>query len=327
MDTTSRRGLAVWVLGVALAMILIAAFAPLPASATFQGENGRVAFMRIDPNTEEGNIFTANPNGSHETRLTAFDSGSPDWSPDGSRIAFEFVSSYDPFELNIATINPGGTGFVQLTSGDPFFHAEPNWSPDGTRIAFNSDGIRTMDADTGDNVVRVTNPCGDPCGLADVQPSWSPDGDWIAFIRLRHEKRRQMTALFLVHPDGTGLHRLTAWGTNAENPDWSPDGKLIAFNTKGTVAAPSRILTIRPDGSGQTALVETTSSGDFHDPSWSPDGSKLIFQGWLRRKSSVDASTVRSMWMANSDGSRLHKVDRISPQVVSPDWGTHPLSH
>ena len=327
MDTTLQRRMVLWAMGMALAIGLVVALAAFPAGATYAGKNGMVAFTRIDPETEVANIFTANPNGSHEIRLTSFDSGSPDWSPDGTRIAFEFVSSYDPFELNIATINPDGTGFVQLTSGAPFIHAEPNWSPDGTRIAFNSaNGIRTMDADTGDNVVRVTNPCGKPCGLMDMQPSWSLDGKWIAFVRLRHDRHRQMTALFLVHPNGTGLHRLSAWGTNTENPDWSPDGKLIAFNSKGTVPAPSRIFTIRPDGSGQTALVETKASGDFHDPSWSPDGNKLIFQGWLERKRSVDSSKVRSLWMANSDGSALHKIDKIAPQVVSPDWGTYPLA-
>lgn len=297
---------------------------PGPAHATFSGTNGRIAFVRVNPDTEEGNIFAANPDGSHEIQLTTGDSGCPDWSPDGTRIAFCFVSSFDPFEVDIATMNPDGTGVVQLTSGPPFFHEQPTWSPQGTRIAFvTPNGILTMDATTGTDVQQVTtNPL-----VEDRQPSWSPDGQWIAFTRVRHSRQREQTALFLVRPDGTGLHRLTAWGMNADWPDWSPDGTLIAFAGKGTVAAPSRIFTIHPDGSGLTDLVKTTGSADFHDPTWSPDGTKLIFQGWLFGPTPIPPhpSRVRALWMVNADGSGLHKIEAIAgDELQQPDWGTYP---
>lgn len=290
-----------------------------PAHATFSGLNGRIAFVRFNPDTEEGSIFAADPDGSNEIQLTTGDSGCPDWSPDGTRIAFCFVSSFDPFEVDIATMNPDGTGVVQLTSGPPFHDFEqPTWSPDGTRIAFNSgDGIRIVDAATGGNEVQVTT----KPFVEDRWPSWSPDGQWIAFTRVRQARRREQTALFLVRPDGTGLHRLTAWGMNADWPDWSPDGTLIAFADKGTVPSPSRIFTVHPDGTGLTDLVKATGHADFHDPTWSPDGTKLIFQGWL------DPSQGRSLWMANADGSELHMIKGIAGEnLQQPDWGTYPVA-
>jgi len=96
---------------------------------------------------------------------------------------------------------------------------------------------------------------------------------------VRHQAKREQTAIYAVHPDGTGLYRVTNWGDNADSPDWAPDGSRIAYNTKGTNAAPSRIATIKPNGTGMTDVVKSTDEADFHEPSWSPDGTRLTFQG------------------------------------------------
>jgi Tol biopolymer transport system component len=298
-----------------------------PTHATFSGSNGRITFVRFNPDTEEGNIFAADPDGSQEIQLTTGDSGCPDWSPDGTRIAFCFVSSFEPFEVDIGTMNPDGSGVAQLTSGPPFHDFEqPTWSPDATRIAFNSgSGIRTVDAGTGGDEIQVTT---SPL-VEDRWPSWSPDGERIAFTRVRHSRQREETALFLVRADGTGAHRLTAWGMNADWPDWSPDGTLIAFAGKGTVPSPSSIFTIHPDGAGLTDVVRATGSADFHEPTWSPDGTKLIFQGWLFGATPIPPHPprVRALWMVNSDGSGLHQIEGVAgDELQQPDWGTYPLA-
>ena len=53
-------------------------------------------------------------------------------------------------------------------------------------------------------------------------PQWSPDGRWLAFTR----DRTVDGGVFLVRPDGTEEHRLTARGGW---PVWWPNGTRIAY--------------------------------------------------------------------------------------------------
>ena len=53
----------------------------------------------------------------------------PEWSPDGSKIAYQSSASG-----GIATIAPDGSGFLQLTSR--YIEEKPVWSPDSQHIAF-----------------------------------------------------------------------------------------------------------------------------------------------------------------------------------------------
>ncbi|MCA1831844.1 MAG: hypothetical protein LC750_03745 [Actinobacteria bacterium] len=125
-----------------------------PAHATFAGSNGRIAFNRFNPAIDEFSIYAANPDGSGEVVLTAIPSGSPDWSPGGTRIAFDYLvfCNDTDCEIDIGTMNPDGTGFTQLTSGSGF-RVTPTWSPDGSKIAFDNNGaIAIMDAAYGANV-------------------------------------------------------------------------------------------------------------------------------------------------------------------------------
>jgi len=305
---------------IVLALALLCVMAPPRVRATFPGINGRITFGRFNPAIGDFQIFAADPDGSNEIQLTTVPSEISDWSPDGSRIAFDF---FDGTTVQIATMNPDGTGVVQLTA-DSAFHGEPAWSPDGTQLAFDSDagnhpageGIYVMNAATGTVLSRVT---ANPFGWYDEQPQWSPDGDLIVFTRVRKiNAGTEVTALFLVRPDGTDLKQLTQWGMNAASPDWSPDGTKIAFKGKNDPPAPDSIWTIHPDGSGLRALVKATGQVDFFEPKWSPDGTRLIVAARLLSSQSA------SLWTLDADGSNLTKIATITGRIRFPDWGTYP---
>ena len=173
--------------------------------------------------------------------------GCGDVSPDGTLIALEGFGQAGHPELDgIYSVRASdGGGLVRLLRGPV---APPWYSPDGTRLSFfgtkqgvsptGSGALFVMGAD-GSDPVRIT-----PWGYAFDDHAWSPDGAWIVF-------QRPYGQLYLVRPDGSGLHRVPlelAPGEGALEPSWSPDGEWIVFSLQR--ADRGQIFLIRPDGSG-----------------------------------------------------------------------------
>jgi Tol biopolymer transport system component len=84
-----------------------------------------------------GNIWACKSDGSDPRQLTSFEghSGSPDWSPDSRRIAFDSAEAGD---FNIYVIDAEGGIPLRLTR-EPSKDAVPSWSRDGRWIYFSSD--------------------------------------------------------------------------------------------------------------------------------------------------------------------------------------------
>src|SRR5438132_9615948 len=102
---TSIRRL-VLLIGPSLALLMYMVTSTRPVYATFPGTNGQITYGQFNPDIEDFQIFVANPDGSHEFQLTTVPSEVSDWSPDGTRIAYDF---FDGQTVQIATINPDGT--------------------------------------------------------------------------------------------------------------------------------------------------------------------------------------------------------------------------
>lgn len=106
---------------------------------------------------------------------TRMESG-PQFSPDGSRIAFESTRT-GAYEVWMCRSD--GTSLVQLTHFNSLT-GTPRWSPDGQQIAFDSRAAGNAD------IYVVGSEGGSPRRLTsessgDVVPSWSRDGRWIYF--------------------------------------------------------------------------------------------------------------------------------------------------
>ena len=108
--------------------------------------------------------------GSNEVQLTfdgAFKTQVPDWSPDGSKIAY---AAGDPGDVLAMDADGSDQHTVVGGSTDDF---GPAWSPDGNQIAFirfDNRTVHVVNADgSGEHIVRSL-------GLQAV-PAWQPRGD------------------------------------------------------------------------------------------------------------------------------------------------------
>lgn len=194
----------------------------------------RILFDRLGPT--QAQLFISNADGSNEGPLTQ--PGSLDynstWSRNGDWIVFtsERAGSADLFR-----VHPDGTRLERLTD-DPAYDDQAAPSPDGTRIVFVSTraggrpNLWILDADT-HKATPLTSGQG-----GDFRPSWSPDGSWIAFSSDRDRvgdlppakgrwERLQLVDIYLIHPDGTGLKRVSQHGGFCGSPKWTPDGKSV----------------------------------------------------------------------------------------------------
>jgi Tol biopolymer transport system component len=193
-------------------------------------------------------LWTLPASGGTATRVTSLvqDTGNPDWSPDGSTVAFE---SYRTGTFHIWAMNPNGSKVRELTGGF-YDDREPAYSPDGTKIAFSSDrppagsapgtmggsyNVWTLTLATGE-LTQVTHAAR---AHSDYYPTWSPDGRQIAFVNTFHE-------IDAVTVAGPGVSRVLYASPAATfySPTWSPDGKSLAYTERTDLPAPATRLMV-----------------------------------------------------------------------------------
>ena len=73
-------------------------------------------------------LYVMNPDGSSRRLLDPYGAGYPDWSPDGTRIAYDCTT---PVTFREICVYSQGGGITRLGIG-----STPAWSPDGTQIVF-----------------------------------------------------------------------------------------------------------------------------------------------------------------------------------------------
>ena len=212
----------------------------------------------------------------------------PQWSPDGSRIAF---MSGLRGGLNLMSVSPDG-GFPELLAedlglvgtGSPSSQ-KPSWSPDGQWMAYvSSKGgapeIWLWSVVDGRDV-QLTNLGGRVNAL-----KWSPSSDRIVLTNDRYGSQDVYTVSV---PEGS-LTRLTSDPRYEVYPTWTPDGRHILYVRMDERWIDHDVLEIPADGGEPRLVVEDRDFFDyraglsFGTPLPSPDGQTVMFRslrnGW-----------------------------------------------
>ncbi len=327
------------------------------ADSAVSAKNGEFAFAEEVPapghDSGAKSIVVMNANGSGKTVLThhflteanpaLVNDSEPDWSPNGTEIAFtrsrQAPNAAAP-TTGIEVMNADGSGQTRLTHGAKNDHS-PVWSPDGKKIAFVRD-LKPGARQYGEIYVMNANGSGqrrltqvvlcEGAAAGAREPAWSPDGTKIAFTG-EEASSPCNDGIYVMNANGSGKTRLTGNDPNdggASQPAWSPDGTKITFmGVSSYDTYDFEVYVMKADGSGRRRLTKNDGfcpykcpNRETHiQPTWSPDGKKIAFTRYIPPKT-IDQYDRYDVFAMNADGSGQALVARYILDGV--DWGPVP---
>ena len=253
----------------------------------------KILMARLSPTAAALYVSRADGSGEHALLAPGAFDYNPSWSPKGDWIAFtsERNSSADLYR-----VHPDGKGLERLTD-DPAYDDQAAFSPDEKALAFVSTraagyaNLWILDIATHKARALTTGHGGD------FRPAWSPDGQWIAFSSDRDSnlpdakgrwERLHIAGLYIVHPDGSGLKRLTAKDGNfCGSPKWSADSKsLIAYCMIGQDTWDNRVGHDQTDDTLKTIDVASGAVTTLKAPAGTKEAPVMLAGGdigYLRR--------------------------------------------
>ncbi|MBM3125031.1 MAG: S9 family peptidase [Chloroflexi bacterium] len=220
----------------------------------------------------KGHVHVLPRRGGYPKKITDFTTAAsgPRWMPDSNGL----VVTIERDEVDQLLLTDRDGKWPQaLTTDRVGDHWDARPSPDGRKILFTLrrfDDLNRLDVVMLDLAGgREMTLYGKPSTRA-ILPKWSPSGDWIAFAA----QETGWEELWLIRPDGEGLHPLTHFSHDVLQYEWSPDGSriLAVVNREGAFN-----LDLIEVDTGTTSVL-SSGLGLHSNPQWSMDGSFITYE-------------------------------------------------
>lgn len=305
----------------------------LIADPRLSPDGKRVAYIvttiEKDKNDYRSSLYVSSVDGTSSRRLTTFDSkdSKPEWSPDGSTIAF---LSNRSGKGQIWGIRADGGEAWQI-SDLPESVTAFEWSPDGSRFVAVSKAVEGQEEEKEDEEKS------DVRHITKIRYKFNGQG----FLDFKP------THLWLIPAEEGEPKQLTNADANDSDPKWSPNGREIAFvsnRSEGREWNTNSEIWIVPVEGGEERPLINGEHANFRSPSWSPDGTKLVVNGnfhayaaggfnsnlWVIPAAGGDPVNFTSEFdrsIGDSASSDMYSGSKVGP-VWTPDqeWVLHPVS-
>jgi dipeptidyl aminopeptidase/acylaminoacyl peptidase len=263
----------------------------------------------------KGHVHIVPHEGGLPKKITDFTTSAsgPRWMPDSNGLIVT-IERNDIDQLLLT--DRDGSWPRALTTDTIGDHWDARPSPDGKSIVYNLrrfDDLNRLDIvlleiATGKSITLYGKP-----STRALSPKWSPDGQWIAFIS--QETGRE--ELYLIKPNGEGLHQITKTGIDVFQYDWSPGSKQI-------------VASINRGGAFELNLIETETgnkselrggAGLHSNPNWAKDGLFITFEFESPLLPpdlyKIDLSSRQSTQLTFSNPLAMQKNKLVMPEQVT----------
>ncbi len=269
------------------------------------GFNSRIAYVEetgpVD--NREYRLIVAEADGHRpQTILTSREPlMSPDWSPDGERLAYVSFESGRSSQIFVQNVATGERRAVASFRG---INGAPSWSPNGEQLAITlsrggNPDIYIIDVRSNAAPRQLTRHFG-----IDTEPTWSPNGREIYFT----SNRGGSPQIYRIPARGGDVERVTFEGRYNASPDVSVDGRFLTF--------------AHQSGNGFQIAVQDLEQGFM----------RILTDGELDESPSFSASgTMIAYTRQTQQGSELATVSvfgriqggltEFDNTVREPDWG------
>lgn len=225
--------------------------------AAWSPDGKRLAFDRPGGEAAPPTLWIIDADGTHAAEIPGGQAlGHPEWSPDGSRIAAQSLSTGA-----LVLMQPDGTRVGELTATIGMQYDRPSWSPDGASILFTRlDTLWVVDVSSGAAHVLAV-----PALHQMNNPRWSPDGSRISVSADAPNR----LGTYVMNADGSSVKLLADGNADGGVATWSPDETQLAFASALGDGSTVDVFVVPSDGSAAPRNLTNHKQGDASSsPDW-----------------------------------------------------------